>query len=264
MRRPLLAIFSLGLMALGAIMVPIAPASGEPLRLRADAWCPYNCQPGAEKPGYMVEITQRVFVDGVDYQLMPWSRAVEEARSARIDAVAGATAEDAEGLVFGKESIGITTNVIITRRGEKWRYAGPQSLEGKRLAAVLDYSYNEALDTYIQAHAADSSRLELAAGEDVTDQNLKKLLAGRVDAVVEDMNVAEFALAAQAMDGLVEIQAIAGGTPLYVAFAPGGESAAHAEKLDAGIVALRKSGELSRILARYGLGDWAPVMANVR
>lgn len=240
--------------------------AAEPVRLRADAWCPYNCEPDAEKPGYMVEIMQKVFADegGLDYQLLPWTRAVEEARTARIDAVAGATQADADGLVFGQESAGLTTNVMIVRRGDKWRYTAPNSLEGKRLAAVLDYSYGEALDGYIKAHATDSNRVELAAGDDVTDQNLKKLLAGRVDVVVEDMNVAEFALAAQGMDGLVEIQAIDGGTPLYVAFAPSPAGAGRAAKLDAGIRGLRKSGDLSRILARYGLGDWAPVMANAR
>lgn len=240
--------------------------AAEPVRLRADAWCPYNCEPSAEKPGYMVEIMQKIFADegGVEYQLLPWTRAVEEARASRIDAVAGATVADAGGLVFGQESIGLTTNVVIVRRGDKWRYAGPKSLEGKRLAAVLDYSYGGPLDEYIKAHAGDTNRLELAAGDDVTDQNLKKLLAGRVDAVVEDMNVAEFALAAQGMDGLVEMQAIDGGTPLYIAFAPGANGTARAARLDAGIKGLRKSGDLSRILARYGLGDWAPVMANAR
>ncbi|MFY8095678.1 MAG: substrate-binding periplasmic protein [Niveispirillum sp.] len=260
MRRaglPLLVILAL----LGA-----AASAAEPVRLRADAWCPYNCEPSAERPGYMVEIMQKIFTDegGVDYQLLPWTRAVEEARNARIDAVAGATMADADGLVFGQESAGLTTNVIIVRRGDKWRYTGPQSLEGRRLAAIHDYSYGEGMDAYIKTHTGDSSRLELVAGDNVTDQNLKKLLAGRVDAVVEDKNVAEFALAAQGMDGLVELQPIDGGTPLYVAFAPGPGGAARAAKLDAGIRSLRKSGDLSRILARYGLGDWAPLMANAR
>lgn len=259
------AFLTMMLILLPALMSCPAADAEEPVRLRADAWCPYNCEPSAEKPGYMVEIMRMVFADpGLNYQLMPWSRAVEEARARRIDAVAGATAADGEGLVFGKESVGVTTNVIITRRGEKWRYAGSQSLEGKRLAVVKDYSYGEALDAYIQAHAGDSNRLELASGDNVTDQNLKKLLAGRVDAVVEDMNVAEFTLAAQAMDGLVEMQAIDTGTPLYIAFAPGPDAAEKAAKLDTAIVALRRSGDLTRMLGRYGLGDWAPVMANAR
>ncbi|WP_165772237.1 substrate-binding periplasmic protein [Niveispirillum lacus] len=241
-------------------------AAAEPIRLRADAWCPYNCEPVADKPGYMVEIMQEIFADesGLDYQLLPWTRAVEEARAGRIDAVAGATIADADGLVFGQESIGLTTNVMIVRRGDQWRYTDANSLEGKRLAAVLDYSYGKVLDDYIKAHAGDTSRLELAAGEDVTDQNLKKLLAGRVDVVIEDMNVAEFALVAEGIDGLVEMQAIDGGTPLYIAFAPGNNGTARAARLDTGIKSLRKSGKLSRILARYGLGDWAPVMANAR
>lgn len=245
------------LIALVPLLMAGPAGAAETVRLRADAWCPYNCDPKAERPGYMIEIMRHVFPDGgIDYQLLPWSRAVDEARAGRIDAVAGATAADGEGLVFGQQSIGVTTTIIITRRGGTWRYAGLQSLDGKRLGAVKDYSYGEELDAYIQAHAADGTRLELAAGEDVTDQNLKKLLTGRVDAIVEDMNVAGFALAAQAIDGLVDIQPINEGTPLYVAFAPGPKGTARAQALDEGILALRRSGELARIMARYGLGDW--------
>lgn len=234
-----------------------AASAAEPIRLRADAWCPYNCAPDAEKPGYMVEIARLLFADsGVDYQLMPWTRAVEEAREGKVDAVAGATAEDAAGLAFGKQALGASQNVIITRRGDPWRYAGPASLAGRKLAAVRDYAYSDELDAYIKAHEKDGGRLELVSGDDVTDQNLKKLLAGRVDAVVEDRNVVEFALVAQGMEGLVEQQPVGPAEPLYLAFAPGPAGAERAAKLDAGIQTLRQSGELRRILARYGLSDW--------
>lgn len=257
MRYPTFSILTLGLAVLFILLTPVPAALADPLRLRADAWCPYNCVPGSDKPGYMVEIAQKLFADGgLDYQLLPWSRAVEEARGGRIDAVAGATADDAAGLVFGKLSAGATITVIVTRRGDGWRYAGPASLSGRKLAAVRDYSYGADLDAYIKAHETDGGLLELASGEDVTDQNLKKLLAGRVDAVVEDRNVAEFALVAQGMEGLVEMQNVGEVTPLFIAFAPGGPGTERAARLDAGIAALRASGELSRILARYGLTDW--------
>lgn len=237
--------------------LPNIASAGEAIRLRADAWCPYNCAPDADKPGYMVEIARVLFTDGgVDYQLMPWTRAVEEAREGKVDAVAGATAEDAAGLSFGKQALGASQTVIITRRGDPWRYAGPASLAGRKLAAVRDYSYGDELDAYIKAHEKDGGRLELVSGDDVTDQNLKKLLAGRVDAVVEDRNVAEFALVAQGMEGLVEQQPVGPAEPLYLAFAPGPAGIERAAKLDAGIQALRQSGELGRILARYGLSDW--------
>lgn len=245
------------LVALAPLLLVGSVKAAEPIRLRADAWCPYNCDPKADRPGYMIEIMRHVFADGgIDYQLLPWSRAVEEARAGRIEAVAGATAADGAGLVFGKQAIGLSTNVIVTRRGGPWRYTGLKSLDGKRLAAVKDYSYGEEMDKYIQAHATDSNRLELASGDDVTDQNLKKLLTGRVDAMVEDVNVVGFALAAQGIDNLVDIQPLNEGTPLFVAFAPGPKAAARAATLDEGIRSLRRSGELSHIMARYGLGDW--------
>lgn len=243
------------------LLLALAPdaASAQPLTLRADAWCPYNCQPDTDKPGYMVEVASKIFADagGVNYQLMPWTRALEEAKTGRIQAVTGATRADGEGLVFGTEALGATINVIITKRGERWRYTGIDSLAGKRLAAVSDYSYGPELDEYIARHADDSSMVELAAGDDVTDQNLKKLLAGRVDVVIEDRNVAEFALVAQGMDGLVDMYPTDAGTPLFIAFSPADPAAkAKADMLDKGIRALRQSGDLSRILARYGLQDW--------
>lgn len=245
----------LGLM----LMLMPSLALAEPLTLRADAWCPYNCQPGTDKPGYMVEVASKVFADagGVDYQLMPWTRALEEAKTGRIQAVIGATRADGEGLVFGTEALGVTVNVIITKRGERWRYTGIDSLVGKRLAAVSDYSYGPELDGYIARHTGDTAKVELAAGDDVTDQNLKKLLAGRVDVVIEDRNVAEFALVAQGMEGLVDMHPTDAGTPLFIAFSPADPTAkAKADMLDKGIKALRQSGDLSRILARYGLHDW--------
>lgn len=251
----------IGLVMIAAGTVPAAADST--IRLRADSWCPYNCAPGNEKPGYMVEIAQTVFgKDKLDYQLMPWSRAVEAAREGQLEAVAGATQVDAEGFVFGTEPMGMSVNVIITRRGSNFRYQGPESLAALKLAAVQDYSYGEEVDAYI---AANRDKVDLLSGDDVTVQNLRKLLAKRVDAVIEDMNVAEYSLAAQGMDGLVEIHPIDHATPLYIAFAPGNPAATEqARKLDEGVRSLRRSGALSRLLGRYGLGDWAPLMAAAR
>jgi polar amino acid transport system substrate-binding protein len=58
------------------------------------------------------------------------------------------------------------------------------------------------------------------------------------------------------MEGLVSLQPVGSTEVLYLAFAPGKQGAERAARLDAGIRSLRQSGELGRILARYGLGDW--------
>lgn len=33
----------------------------EVITLVADEWCPYNCVPNSEKPGYAIEIAQEIF-----------------------------------------------------------------------------------------------------------------------------------------------------------------------------------------------------------
>lgn len=41
--------------------------------LRADQWCPYNCVPGSDRPGYMIEIAREVFGRAghqIDYQAL--------------------------------------------------------------------------------------------------------------------------------------------------------------------------------------------------
>lgn len=40
------------------------PAAGETDRrlvVAADEWCPYNCMPGSERPGYLIEVLQSVY-----------------------------------------------------------------------------------------------------------------------------------------------------------------------------------------------------------
>ena len=33
-------------------------ATAETVTLRADVWCPFNCEPDAASPGYMIEIAK--------------------------------------------------------------------------------------------------------------------------------------------------------------------------------------------------------------
>ena len=62
------------------------------LTLAADNWCPFNCQPNSTYPGYMIEIAQQVFAEyniNINYQVIPWSRALRLCRAGIISAVVG-------------------------------------------------------------------------------------------------------------------------------------------------------------------------------
>jgi len=257
----------LGLVAWGVLGMG-GPAVAETITLRADRWCPYNCAPDSDKPGYMVEIAKAVFEPKgytIDYQNLPWSRALDEVRAGRFDAAIGATPEEAPDFVLTASPLGMSTNVIGTRRGYGFRFTGVGSVKGHRLAAVQDYAYAPELDAWIAENAGKGDAVQLAAGDNVTTMNIRKLLAERVDLVLEDLNVLEYSLAAEGSAGLLELHEVASGAPLYIAFSPARPgSATLATMLEEGVQALRRSGELKRILDRYGLKDWGPMMVQAR
>ena len=46
-------------------------AAADTISIRGDMWCPVNCDPKAERPGYMIEIAREVFEPKghkIDYQ----------------------------------------------------------------------------------------------------------------------------------------------------------------------------------------------------
>lgn len=231
-------------------------AAAETLRLRADSWCPYNCDPGSDRPGYMVDIAKAVFEPQgitVEYRVLPWTEAVETARSGGAEGVIGATADDAPGFVFGAKALGFSSNILAARKGYRFTYDGVRSLEGQRLAAVRDYSYGEELDAFI----AKGGGVRLAEGDNAKMQNIELLLAGTVDLVLEDQNVMEYSLTAAGLTGLLDLHRTGKTTPLHIAFSPANpRSADYARMLDQGVAELRASGRLAEILKRYGLTDW--------
>lgn len=256
------------LLAAGLLTIAIGTARAETIILVADAWCPYNCNPDSDRPGFMVEIAQRVFGatgDQVEYLIEPWSRALQSVQAGRYQGLIGVTPRILQRLeqplqLPAQEQARIRA-AYFTLADSTWRYNGTQSLYSERLGLIAGYGYAPLLD-YIEANK-DTPRVQFAHGEDALQTNLRKLLHGRISLVRSD--TLAFRYTAQQM-GLADSFRDAGGEPvdepdslLYIAFAPADvcpQCTAYAQTLSQGMTELRKSGELEQILARYGLRDW--------
>lgn len=67
-------------------------SAADTIILVADKWCPYNCTPETERPGFLVEIARRAFElagHKLEYRLMPWKRAVTEAKRGNVNGIIG-------------------------------------------------------------------------------------------------------------------------------------------------------------------------------
>src|SRR6476661_5456017 len=102
------------------------------ISVRADPYCPYNCEPGSEKAGYMIDIAKAVFEPAghkVDYQSLNWARAVDETRQGKYVAIAGGLTTDAPDFIYPEIAVGSSQSCFFAKNSSPWTYQGVKSLE---------------------------------------------------------------------------------------------------------------------------------------
>jgi len=257
MRAKLMAWLTAALV-LGACVT--ADADAATLRITADEWCPYNCTPDSEKPGYVVEMAREIYGrqgHDVEYVKRPWSRALQAVARGKLDAAIAVTTEpESAKMIKPEEPIGYYEVAFFTRAESDWTYDGVKSLQGKRLAAIQDYAYLPEIDSYIENNAdtaavmVDPTPLEL---------NLRQVKMGRADVTLDDRAVAAYEISNMNAGDAFRMAGTAGEpVPLYLAFSKKIENAdTWARRWSEGVRELRASGKLDDILSSYGISDWA-------
>ncbi len=249
--------FSLICLILVAALLPAsraAAAEGVVLRVRADSWMPFNGDPSAEKPGYVVEFLREIFEPQgikVDYQVMPWADALKAAAAGDIDGVICANATEAEKLVIGKEAIAEPQFSLFVRKDSKWSYQNLHSFQGVTLGAVEGYSYWDSIDGYIKKSAPPA--VKFYSGNAPAAEAVADLSSGKIDVFVESVLVFYWALKSTGQKFSDFRSAYTEPTePLYVAFTKNKQGLEFARKLDAGLAKLKETGRYDAILDRYG------------
>lgn len=237
-------------------------AAAETVTLVADEWCPYNCAPGSRREGYMIEIARMALEPAgiaVEYATMPWNRALSEVRSGTRSGAVGAVASEYPSAVYPKLPLGRSGNVLAMKRSAAagFSYGGIDSLAKLRLGGIQGYSYDSGpIDAYI---AKPTGAVELLAGADSQRQNLRKLEAGRIDAVIDNEYVLRLLLSESSPAPDLVLVPVGEASDISIAFSEAklSESRRYADLIDAALDRARKSGSLATLLAKYGVADWA-------
>lgn len=242
-----------------AMLFTTATAQADTITILADEWFPMNGDPASATPGYMIELAKAIFEPAghtVDYQVKPWERSVKTVRDGEADCVVGAYKEDAPDLVFPTASWGWDQSNFYVKTGESWRFKGFDSLTGQKIGLIGAYAYDEDFDKHIKAHP---QLVEYVKANNALEQNIKKIIGGRVTTTVESPLVMKAKLKELKLQGQLE-KAGALGEPsqMFIACSPArASSQVYTKLVDEGTAALRASGKLAEILERYGLvDDW--------
>jgi polar amino acid transport system substrate-binding protein len=246
--------------SLCALALWLAPAGAEEsvLRIRADAWMPFNGEPSADRPGYVVELAKMIFEPAgvkVDYQLMPWKDALASARKGTVDAVIGANPTEAEGLLLPKQSAGMPRVGLFVKKESPWKYENLQSLNSVRLGVITGYSYWESFDAYLKSNR--SEKVVFFGGETPLTDGISQLKNGKIDVMAETLAVFIWTVRSEGGSPAdYRVAYLQAGEAIYMAFAKTAAGEKYAGIFDEGLARLRKSGELAAVLKRYGLMDW--------
>ncbi len=230
------------------------------ITLVSDDWCPINCEPNSDQPGFMIEIAKLIFGEEghtVEYKKLPWERAIIETRKGKNNAIIGAYKGDAPDFVFPENEQALIGNSLFVKADSTWTYNGISSLIEINIGVIKGYDYGEVLNNHIEK-SKNTMKVQMVFGETALEKNIKKLLKGRIDAVLESEFVFNYKASQMGHKGRVKSAGqVVDPDKAYLAFSPANpKSKNYARILSDGMEKIRKSGELKKILARYDLEDW--------
>lgn len=194
----------------------------------------------------------------VETVLMPFTRAINETRAGAVQGVVVGPRDKrlkpASPLIYSR-------SCFYARRDQAWTYQGIDSLNAMTLGVISDYYYDYGvLDDYIDKHRNNKKLIDPAYGEFAGVVNLKKLLAGRFAALVEDEAVMDLMVRKQHTgDQVRQVGCLEGLVPVTVGFGVDDPRSDELIKaLNAGMQQLAASGKLAALRQRYQIPNNLP------
>ncbi len=252
--------------ALLTVLFFSALANAETIRVSYDEWCPYACldeqaqAPHPDSPGYFATVLEAIYGPlghEVEFVIRPWERALKETRRGSLDAVLAPARSEAPELIFPEEEIGMLGWCFYTRNNDPWNYTDVSSLRERTLGVLVGNNFGEEVTAYVEEHRTTPERVQEITGLDFLEQNLRKLLAGRIDTMLDEPATTDYLLFSRDLGGMVRKAGCLESQKMYIAFTPENpRSQEYARIFSEGMRRLHTDGRLEDILATYGLHDW--------
>jgi polar amino acid transport system substrate-binding protein len=235
-------------------------ANSQTISIRTDLWCPYACDPKSDKPGYMVEIAKEAFsAHGIkiNYDVLNWARSLSDTKLGLYDAVVGASRSDVKGFILPKNPSGKNLNHYFVLKESDWKYKNSQSLDGKKIGVINDYTYGDEIDRFVSKHHPSFTKI---TGDDPLERIVKMTKAKRLDAFVENPLVLRLKLEELKLPlDLFKMSSknLSDDTDLFIAFSPkNSKSKEYASLFDKELQKMKKDGRLKKILSKYNVEMW--------
>jgi len=231
------------------------------LSVSSDEWCPYVCNNDA-LPGFLVEVVKEIAHDNkikINFSFIPLARALNLAQKGKVDILLALTPQHITDyqLQSSQLSFGGLYNDFYVTAEQKWRFKSIKDLEkqlknGVVLGTINGYQYGEVVDLLLKDN---SQHIFSASGYSPLTKQLEMLKMGRLDILLDSRFTVQYLLNQLQEKNIVHAGTQGDFTPLFLGFSPS-VSKEVTNIFDQGLVTLRQSGRLNKILAKYGITDW--------
>ncbi|CAO3436005.1 substrate-binding periplasmic protein [Azospirillum doebereinerae] len=247
--RPFIATTIVAALSLAAAL----PAAADQLRMVALSFPPLIYDDGGKPTGIAYEIVTEAMKKAghtVSVEIMPWARALDTVKEGGADALFTAykTPEREQFLNYSTEVLVPQVVSFFVAKDSPITFDGDLAkLSAHKIGVVNQISYGSVIDDAIKAGV-----LPNVEKSNDSDSNVKKLLSGRFDVMPSNRYVAQYFLKQQgALDQVKELTPEAQTLPSYIAFTKARDTAKLKADFDAGVAAMRASGDHQRILDKY-------------
>lgn len=236
---------------------PIPPTSvandEHTIRLATLDWPPYVGE-NLSQMGFTTAIVAEAFKRAgyeVKVDFMPWTRVIQESEAGKYDAAFPEYFSDERNKAFFfSDQFASGPLGFYKRKADNITYTKLEDLKPYRIGVVLGYINTPEFDAanYLQKEPVNSD-----------EQNIRKLLMGRIDLIVIDKYVAQYLIKNSIPEAIGKLEFLEPALldqPLYVIFSrkiAGSEQ--KLQKFNAALKTMREDGTLDRILEESGIGN---------
>ena len=228
----------------------------ENMTVRADSWCPYNCEPKSATPGVLIDMMQEVFGKDftIAYEVMPWTQAVADVRTGQFNAVVGVAEADSAGLLHTQNpqmisvtcAYGLEKSKTVIKSGNDLRKL-------KSMGVAKDYSYGPAADKVLHDPKM-KSKVQPMGGDEPLATNMRRVADGKIEALLEDDNVMTYQMKQKKVTNLKKLGCTEDRVPIWIGFTATNPKALEwVDKIARGQTALESSGNLAKIYDKYSI-----------
>jgi polar amino acid transport system substrate-binding protein len=252
-----------------------------------DPWCPYNCFPGHEQPGYAIELLTQIFESAgytVTYKNILWARSIKFLKSGEIDVLLGISYggiidenifPDAASVSYNDSYAfinpkGITTkigdgsqaNYILTSNSSKWDISKSfeENMNSEMVGLQQGYDYGLVFTQFEKKHP---KKVFTVSGDKPLERLIKMAFEKRITVIPEEINVFRYKTKKLGVDEKFKILStyknqFPQDQDLLTLFTPANMKRSKLLNtiFSRGLNEYRKNGKLNAILKRYNVKDW--------